>query len=107
MITKDLPPESVPDPSRSRRRRAATREWPIILVLLCVAAGFGVVLSNHFRRGSVVIAGALLLAAFLRLVLPTRLAGLLAVRSRAFDVAVLTVLGLGLFLTAVVVPPPS
>ncbi len=82
------------------------REWPIALVLLCVAGGFGVVLSNHFRRGSVVIAGALLLAAALRLVLPARVAGLLAVRSRAFDVAVLAVLGLGMFLTAVVVPPP-
>jgi hypothetical protein len=82
------------------------REWPITLVLLCVAAGFAVVLSNHFRRGSVVISGALLLAALLRMLLPTRRAGLLAVRSRAFDVAVLSTLGLGMFLTAVVVAPP-
>jgi hypothetical protein len=104
MITKDLPPESVPDPSRSRMTRI--REWPIALVLFCVAGGFAVVLANHFRRGSVVIAGALLLAALLRLLLPARLAGLLVVRSRVFDVAVLTVLGIGLFLTAVVVPPP-
>jgi hypothetical protein len=53
-----------------------------------------------------VISGALLLAALLRLVLPVRRAGLLAVRSRVFDVAVLTTLGLGMLLTAVVVPPP-
>jgi hypothetical protein len=104
MIAKDVPPESVRDPSRSRRGRV--REWPIALVLLCVAAGFGVVLSNHFRRGTVLISGALLLAALLRLVLPARVAGLLVVRSRVFDVAVLAVIGLGLFLTAVVVPPP-
>jgi len=82
------------------------REWPIALVLLCAAAGVAVVVSDHFRRGSVVISGALLLAALLRLVLPVRRAGLLAVRSRVFDVAVLTTLGLGMLLTAVVVPPP-
>jgi hypothetical protein len=77
-----------------------------MFVLLWVAAGFGVVLSNHFRRGSVVIAGALLFAAFLRLVLPVRVASLLAVRGRAFDVAVLAVLGVAMLVTAVVVPPP-
>ncbi len=97
MVVKDSP---------RRRWRWRVREWPITLVLLCVAAGFAVVLSHHFRRGSVVIAGALLLGSLLRLVLPARVAGLLAVRSRAFDVAVLAILGMGMFLTAVVVPPP-
>jgi len=89
-----------------RAARPKVREWPIALVLLCVAAGFAVVLSNHFRRGSVVISGALMLAALLRLVLPVRRAGLLAVRSRFFDVVVLAGMGLAMFLTAVVVPPP-
>jgi Protein of unknown function (DUF3017) len=89
-----------------RSDRPRVREWPITLVLLCVATGLAVVLSNHFRRGSVVISAALLLAALLRLVLPPRRAGLLAVRSRFFDVVVLATLGLAMFATAVVVPPP-
>ncbi len=86
--------------------RSWFREWPITIVLLGVAISLGVVVSNHFRRGSVLLAGFIVLAAALRLVLPSREAGLLAVRSRLVDVLVLGGLGAGLLVLALVVPPP-
>jgi hypothetical protein len=82
------------------------REWPLGLVLLCAATGFVVIAADHFRRGTAVFAAAVFLAALLRLILPARRAGLLVVRSRGVDVAVLAVLAFGLGMLAVVVPPP-
>ena len=82
------------------------RQWPIILVLCGVAVALVLVGLDYFRRGSVVLAGSVLLAAFLRLFLPERDAGLLVVRSRKVDVLVLSVLGALLALFAFWVPPP-
>jgi hypothetical protein len=82
------------------------RQWPIIVVLCGVAAALVLVGLDYFRRGSVVLAGSVLLAAFLRLLLPEREAGLLVVRSRKVDVLVLGVLGALLALFAFWVPPP-
>ncbi len=47
----------------------------------------------------------MLLASLARLVLPARRVGLLVVRSRAFDVLVLTTMGVALVVLAVIVPP--
>ena len=62
-----------------------------------LAAGFvgGLIYigSGHLLRGGYVIAGALVLSAVLRLVLPTAAAGGLAVRSKATDVVVMLALG--------------
>ena len=91
-------------PARVERR---WREWPIALVLVCVTVSLIVVAANHFRRGSVLLAASVLLATGLRLVLPARTAGLLAVRSRLVDVIALGSLGGGLMVLALVVPPPS
>ena len=77
-----------------------------MVVLAGVVVSLGVVMSNHFRRGSVLLAGFVLLSALLRLILPAREAGALAVRSRMVDVLILGALGLGLFVLALVVPPP-
>ena len=82
------------------------RQWPIIVVLTGVGIALVLVALDYFRRGSVVLAGSVLLAAFLRLFLPEREAGLLVVRSRKIDVAVLGVLGALLALFAFWVPPP-
>ncbi|MGH3322141.1 MAG: DUF3017 domain-containing protein [Streptosporangiaceae bacterium] len=87
--------------------RRGFRETPLVVVLSCVAFGLVVVGLDHFKRGSVVVAVAVLLAAVLRGVLPERTAGLLAVRGRAIDVLVLALLGLALAADAIVVPPPS
>ena len=82
------------------------RQWPITVVLCGVAVALVLVGLDYFRRGSVVLAGSVLLAAFLRLFLPERDAGLLVVRSRKVDVLVLGVLGALLALFAFGVPPP-
>ncbi len=64
-------------------------------------------MAEHFRRGTVLFAGGLVMAAGLRLLLPDSAAGLLVVRSRALDVLTLAFLGLGVLLAALVVPRPT
>lgn len=97
-------------PRRSPRldlRKVVVTEWPLASVLMVCTAGVLVVLSEHFRRGTVLFAGGLVLAAGLRALLPSESAGLLVVRGRLIDVITLTALGLGVLLAALVVPPPS
>jgi Protein of unknown function (DUF3017) len=62
---------------------------------------------DRFRRGTVIMAGAVILAAWLRAVLPPERAGVLVVRRRSVDVLCLGSLGLGLLAVALVVPAPS
>ena len=95
-----------PDNVRDLRARGWWQQWPIIVVLLGVAIALTLVALDYFRRGSIVLAGSVLLAAFLRLLLPDREAGLLVVRSRRVDVVVLGVLGALLAVFAFWVPPP-
>lgn len=68
-----------------------------------LVAGLGTVKLHHFRAGCYLVALAMLAAAGMRLLLPPRRAGLLAVRSRPLDVAVLGTLGLAVLLLAKVV----
>lgn len=82
-------------------------QWPIILVLAGVAAACLLIALDYFRRGSVVLSATILLAAFLRLFLSDREAGLLAVRSKKVDTIILGALGLGLAIFTYWVPPPS
>jgi hypothetical protein len=82
------------------------RELPILGVLAVVAAGLVLGALARWRVGALVIAVGLLLAAVLRLVLPARRAGLLVVRSRRLDVALLLVLGAALLALASSVPEP-
>ncbi len=92
---------------KGRAVRIVAAEWPLVAVLAVCTAGVLVVLSEHFRRGTVLFAGALVLAAGLRALLPTESAGLLVVRGRVIDVITLAALGFGVLLAALVVPPPS
>jgi hypothetical protein len=86
---------------------ALRRQWPITASLAVVLAGLVVVASGHFRRGTLLLSFGVALALFLRLLLPGSEAGLLAVRSKKVDVAVLATLALGTSLLALWVPPPS
>jgi hypothetical protein len=87
---------------------AVRRNWPFLAVWVGVAAGLVVVLGlNRFRRGTLILAAAVLLGAWLRALLPTDRVGLLKVRGRAVDVLTMLVLGVGLAVVALVVPPPS
>jgi len=83
-------------------RRHALRELPLAVVLTCAGAGLIVVALHHFRWGNLLVGGSLVLAALMRLVLPTRQAGLLAVRSRFTDVLTMSLLGGSLMLLTVV-----
>ena len=83
------------------------QEWPLAASLAVVVVGLVVVASGHFRRGCVLLSFGVGLAFFLRLLLPGEEAGLLAVRSKRVDVAVLLFLALATSVLALWVPPPS
>ena len=59
---------------------------PAALVAAVALAGMGLVITQHWRKGAVLLGGALLVAAVLRMVIPLDRVGLLAIRSRAVDV---------------------
>jgi hypothetical protein len=80
------------------------RQLPLLAVLVVVAVGLVLVTFGHWRRGIVIIGLALVGAALLRLLLPLRRVGFLAVRSRYVDVALLA--GTGVALTVIVLTIP-
>ena len=81
------------------------RQWPLLLVLGAGAGGLVTVALGAFRPGCILLGSGALFAALARAVLPARRVGLLVVRSRVFDVLVLLVLGLGIVVFAIIVPP--
>jgi Protein of unknown function (DUF3017) len=78
-------------------------------VLVGVAVGLAIIRQgvHLLPSGTLVLGGVLLLAALARLTLSEERAGLLAVRGRALDVAILGILGTGLLVAGFVVPVPS
>jgi hypothetical protein len=94
-------PES--PPTAPARRRLD----PLLLVVAGVVAGAVIAALRHPQPGMFVVAGALALAAVLRLVLRPRAAGSLVVRSRQVDVLVLAALAAGIGVLAAVTPFPS
>ena len=60
-------------------------QWPILPVGLFLVAAFGLVVAGYWRRGALVMAIGVGVAAALRLALTEERAGLLVVRSRAID----------------------
>lgn len=81
-----------------------TNEAPALAVVAVGAFGVVAAAQHHWRKGLYVVAAALLLGAVLRLVLPTRRVGSLAVRARAVDVGTLLGLGVAVALLAGAVP---
>jgi hypothetical protein len=81
------------------------RQLPLLAVLVVVGLGLLLVTFGHWRRGLVVMGVALVFGAVLRLLLPVRRVGFLAVRSRPVDVLLLS--GAGLALTAVALAIPA
>ena len=75
------------------------RQLPLLAVLVAVGVGLLLVTFDHWRRGLVVVGLALVGAALLRLLLPVRRVGFLAVRSRPVDVVLMA--GTGLVLTVI------
>ncbi|MEO6204671.1 MAG: DUF3017 domain-containing protein [Mycobacteriales bacterium] len=84
------------------------RELPILAVVLVVGSGlFAASVLHTWRWGSGIVGLGFCLAAALRLTLPSRQAGLLVVRSRGVDAAVLLVLGLAVVALANAIPVTS
>ncbi len=81
------------------------RQLPLLAVLLAVGVGLLMVTFEHWRRGLVVVGLALVGAGVLRLLLPLRRLGFLAVRSRPVDVVLLA--GVGVTLTAFALAIPG
>ena len=75
-----------------------------LVVLLATAVGIGIVWSGSWRPGTEWMGAALMFAALGRLVLPRRDAGMLAVRHKVLDAAVLLVLGGSLIFLAGSIP---
>ena len=73
-------------------------------VVAAAVVGLAIVLAGAWRTGLSWIGTGLLVAAFTRLVLTERGAGMLRVRRRWSDVLMLTVAGVGLIVLSVVVP---
>jgi hypothetical protein len=111
------PSHASPQPRPFARSKAAAKRAqedagivgviPLLAVLVVTIAGVYIA----WRQGSVsggeggVVAGiALLVGAVARLLLPARLAGLLATRKRATDVITLTVFGAGMLVAGLVLP---
>ena len=92
---------------RAREDASIARVIPLLAVIVVTVAGIYIAWlkgSAGGGEGGVVGGTALLVAAFARLVLPTRVVGLLATRKRALDVAALTILGASLLIMGLVLP---
>ncbi|WP_297738920.1 DUF3017 domain-containing protein [uncultured Tessaracoccus sp.] len=79
--------------------------WPLGICLLIVGVGIVFGFLGHWRKASMSVALAMGVAGALRSVLPRRVAGLLVVRRRVFDVLTYFGLAAAIAVVAFVVPP--
>jgi hypothetical protein len=118
-VASEPAPEPVPSPEEiaeeldaaAEEHAEAERRYPstiggafYLAVLALAAAGIAIVWSGDWRLGIRCLAGALCVAAVLRLVLPARDAGMLAVRNRYFDTVLLGGVGAAIFFLATTIP---
>jgi hypothetical protein len=96
-------PARAPQPLRPTR---GPSEVALGTVLLVVLVGLALVGQDHWRRGLLLVGGGLLLGAAVRLLMPGRTVGLLAVRGRVFDTIVLAALGVAVLVLTSSVPLP-
>lgn len=97
-----MTPEPAPD--EGRRYPSTIGGACYIGVLAVVLAGLVVVATGRWRVGIEIFGGALVAGALLRLILPRRDAGMLAVRSRWLDAALLAGVGAALWILAATIP---
>ena len=92
---------------RAREDASIVGVIPLLAVLVVTVAGVYIAWrqgSAGGGEGGVVGGTALLVGAAARLLLPARLAGLLATRKRATDVVTLAIFGVGLLVAGLVLP---
>lgn len=71
--------------ARESAHKVFAGQWPILTVGLFLLAAFGLVVAGYWRRGALVLAIGVGVAAVMRVTLTEDRAGLLVVRSRAID----------------------
>ncbi|WP_372735117.1 DUF3017 domain-containing protein [Nocardioides sp.] len=104
-------PAESPTESPAERPIEEERRYPstiggafYLTILIGCGVGIAIVAGGDWRLGVRVLAVGLVAAAGLRLVLPARDAGMLAVRHRAIDVAVLAAMGGLIYFLATSIP---
>jgi hypothetical protein len=102
LVDSDSPLDTRVEVAAQSRGPLLLREWPLTAVIGVIGVGLIVIAMHHFRWGSLAIASGTLVAAFLRLVLPARRIGLLAVRGRIIDVVTMGSIGIALMVLALV-----
>ena len=80
-------------PIRALRRLWAELPFAIVVAVVVAAVGYLYFFHGHWRRGTLVISFAMLLAGVLRLVLPAPRVGMLNVRGRWYDALCYLVVG--------------
>ena len=95
----------MPRPESSAAAKSL-RQWPLLVIIAGVAAGLVIVFlgQSTWRLGCLVIGASLAVGAVERIALPSREAGLLQVRSKGFDVAVLLLGAVAIIALAIAVP---
>ncbi len=106
LVDGRLPDEEAgPVPDDSPRRYPSTIGGAFYLMMLAIAgAGLVFVVLGDWRTGVRLIGGALVFGSLVRLVLPSRDAGMLAVRSKLLDALLLSGTGAAFFFLAATIP---
>ncbi|GAA1529933.1 DUF3017 domain-containing protein [Kribbella lupini] len=79
-------------------------EWPLAICVLAGLAGLVILTFYNWRNGILIFSGSVLLAGLLRLALNDDQAGLLHVRGRMFDTALLLAAGAAILVLALIIP---
>ncbi|HWU21412.1 MAG TPA: DUF3017 domain-containing protein [Nocardioides sp.] len=103
-MTEEQAPE--PDPDQGPRRYPSTLGGAFyIAVILAAGAGLAIVgFGGNWRVGIRVLSGALAAAGLLRLVLRDRDAGMLAIRNRWLDAALVIAAAVALTILSITIP---
>ncbi|WIM87727.1 DUF3017 domain-containing protein [Candidatus Mycobacterium wuenschmannii] len=80
-------------------------QWPIVGVVLIYVVAFSLVAANFWRRGALLIGIGVGVAAVLRLALNDQRAGLLVVRSKGIDFAMLATVATAMVYIAWTIDP--
>jgi hypothetical protein len=90
---------------KERARQVWAAQWPILTIFLIFLAAFALVVTDFWRRGSLLIGIGVGAAAALRLVLSDNRAGLLVVRGRMTDVTTMVVVSAAVIYVAWTIDP--
>jgi Protein of unknown function (DUF3017) len=97
--------QKAPMSARDTTRGSVTTQWPILVVFVIFIAAFGLVITDFWRRGSLLIGIGVGVAALLRLVLSDNRAGLLVVRGRITDFTTMVVVSAAVIYIAWTIDP--